>query len=49
MNFPHASGSREESLLTRIAQRHQQLVYKERNTERYARLTVAIRELSTAY
>jgi hypothetical protein len=46
MVFPHADGSPEESLLKRIAK---ELRYDDRHTERYARLTVAIRELSDAY
>jgi hypothetical protein len=49
MVFPHASGSAEETLLMRVANLHKELRYEERHTERYARLSAAIRELSAAY
>ena len=49
MNFPHADGSPAETLLKRIATLHKELRYEERHTDRYARLSAAIRELSAAY
>ena len=49
MVSPHASVSPEESLLKRMATLQKQLLYKDRHTEHYARLSVAIRELSSAY